>query len=383
MKAAIIAVLLIFAGLLTVGLVPRLRQMRELKAEQSAAYSTPAVAVITVKRAEATTDLALPGSLEALHEAAIYARTAGYVVRWVPDIGARVQAGQLMARIEAPELDRQTDQARSALGQLRANLAQASSDLRKWKELARDSVVTAQELEQHQTAYDAAAANLAAGEADYHRLQDLQQYERVTAPFTGVVTSRSLDVGMLVTDGATMGATGTSSARPLFSVARTDTVRVYVNVPEDAIALAQPGGGAEVLVQSFPKESFHGLVVRNARAVDAASRTLLTEVQIPNPKARLLPGMYATVRFVIRRDNPPLIIPANALVIRADGPQVAVVGRDNRVHFQKVDLGRDFGSSVEITDGIDDGATLVVNPSDDIHDGSVVRLLPNVKETAE
>jgi len=383
MKAAIIAVLLIFAGLLTIGLVPRLRQMRELKAEQSAAYSAPAVAVVRVKRAESTTDLALPGSLEGLHEAAIYARTAGYVVRWVPDIGARVRAGELMARIEAPELDRQTDQARSALGQLRANLAQAASDLRRWKDLARDSVVTAQELEQHQTAYDAAAANLAAGEADYHRLQDLQQYERVTAPFTGVVTSRSLDVGMLVTDGATMGASGTGSARPLFSMARTDTVRVYVNVPEDAIALAQPGGGAEVLVQSFAKESFHGIVVRNARAVDAASRTLLTEVQIPNPKAKLLPGMYATVRFVVRRDNPPLIIPANTLVIRADGPQVAVVGPDRHVHFQKVDLGRDFGSSVEITDGIDDGATLVVNPSDDVHDGSAVRLLPDVKETAE
>jgi len=188
---------------------------------------------------------------------------------------------------------------------------------------------------------------------------------------------------MLVTDGATMGASGTGSARPLFSMARTDTVRVYVNVPEDAIALAQPGGGAEVLVQSFAKESFHGIVVRNARAVDAASRTLLTEVQIPNPKAKLLPGMYATVRFVVRRDNPPLIIPANTLVIRADGPQVAVVGPDRHVHFQKVDLGRDFGSSVEITDGIDDGATLVVNPSDDVHDGSAVRLLPDVKETAE
>jgi membrane fusion protein (multidrug efflux system) len=382
MKATIIAVLLILAGLLTVGLVPRLRQMRELDAEQSAANGAPAVAVITVKRGGPTTDLALPGSLEALHEAAIYARTAGYVRRWYPDIGARVQAGQLMAQIEAPELDRQTDQARSALGQLRANVALASSDLRRWKELARDSVVTAQELEQHQAAYDAAAANLAAGEADYRRLLQLQRYERVTAPFSGVVTSRSLDVGMLVADGATMGATGTASARPLFSLARTDTVRVYVNVPEDAVALVQPGGSAEVLVQSFPKESFHGRVVRNARAVDAASRTLLTEVQIPNPKAELLPGMYAQVRFVIRRDRPPLVVPANALVIRADGPEVAVVGPDHRVHFQKVDLGRDFGSSVEVTDGVDDGATLVVNPSDDVHDGSAVRVLPNVKETA-
>jgi RND family efflux transporter MFP subunit len=373
----------IFALLLIIGILPRLRAAHDLDAEGAAVHQAPPVAVVVVHQAPPVADLLLPGSLEPLHEAAIYARTTGYVTRWMTDIGAHVQAGQLMALIETPELDQQADQAKAALGQLRADSALAKANLDRWKSLYKDTVVTQQELETRDATYSDAVANLGAGLANYQRLVALRGFERVTAPFRGVVTSRGLDIGMLVTDGATLGAGGTASARPLFSIAGTDTVRVYVNVPEDVLPLVYPGEAAEVLVQAVPNGVFQGVVTRSAHALDAASRTLLTEVQVPNPKGVLLPGMYAQVHFRIQRDHPPLIIQANTLVIRPDGPQVAVVGPDHVVHFQKIELGRDYGNSVEITSGVADGASVVVNPSDDIHDGLRVRVLPSATETTE
>lgn len=378
--AAVLA--LIFAGLLLVGIVPRIRQARELSAEANMVRAAPSVSVVVVHRGAPTTDLLLPGTLEALHEASIYARTTGYVKQWYSDIGARVRAGQVLAEIEAPDLDQQIEQARAALGQLRADSTLAKANLDRWQELFKTDVVTKEELESHQAAYDDAAANLAAGIANYHRLRELQRYEHVTAPFAGVVTLRGLDIGMLVTDGATLGAAGATSARPLFSVAGTDTVRVYVNVPADVLPLVHPGVQAEVLVQGVPRRVFHGVVARTARALDAASRTQLTEVQVANPEGVLLPGMYAQVRFLVERAHPPITIPANTLVVRAEGPEVVVVAPDHTVHYQKVELGRDYGSAIEVTAGLADSATVVVNPSDDLHDGLAVRVLPNVTETA-
>ncbi len=378
--AAVLA--LIFAGLLLVGIVPRIRQARELSAEANMVRAAPSVSVVVVHRGAPTTDLLLPGTLEALHEASIYARTTGYVKQWYSDIGARVRAGQVLAEIEAPDLDQQIEQARAALGQLRADSTLAKANLDRWQELFKTDVVTKEELESHQAAYDDAAANLAAGIANYHRLRELQRYEHVTAPFAGVVTSRGLDIGMLVTDGATLGAAGATLARPLFSVAGTDTVRVYVNVPADVLPLVHPGVQAEVLVQGVPRRVFHGVVARTARALDAASRTQLTEVQVANPEGVLLPGMYAQVRFLVERAHPPITIPANTLVVRAEGPEVVVVAPDHTVHYQKVELGRDYGSAIEVTAGLADSATVVVNPSDDLHDGLAVRVLPNVTETA-
>jgi RND family efflux transporter MFP subunit len=293
---------------------------------------------------------------------------------------SRVSAGQLLAQIQSPEIDQQSEQAKADLGQLRANLNLAKRTVDRWVLLARDSVVTPQEVDEKQAAYDAAVANLASGDANYKRLEQLQSFERVTAPFAGVVTSRSVDVGNLVSAGATLGGTGSASGRPLFTVAGTDTVRVYVNVPQSAINLVKHGASADILVRELPASVFRGIVARNARALDAASRTLLTEVQIPNPKGVLLPGMYVEVRFAVTDSSPPLIIPANTLVIRTDGPQVALVRPNNTVHYQKVELGRDYGDRVEVVGGLDGDAKLVVNPTDDIREGVEVRVLPPVSD---
>ena len=376
---ATIAVL--FAALIVIGVIPRLRDARELHAESASVHGTVEVTVVTVKRASPNSDIVLPGSIEALHESPIYARTTGYVTKWTTDIGAHVSTGQLLAQIQSPEIDQQSDQAKADLGQLRANLTLSKRTADRWVLLAHDSVVTPQEVDEKQAAYDAAVANLASGEANYQRLVELQRFERVTAPFSGVVTSRSVDVGNLVTAGATLGGTGTASARPLFTVAGTDTVRVYVNVPQSAMSLVQAGAEADVLVRELSGGIFHGRVARNARALDAASRTLLTEVQIPNPKGVLLPGMYVQVRFAITNAAPPLVIPANTLVIRSDGPQVALVRPDHTVHYQKVELGRDFGDQVEVAAGVDSDAQLVGNPSDEIREGVEVRVLPAVGDT--
>jgi RND family efflux transporter MFP subunit len=368
MKVAVIALVLLFSALIAAGVVPRIRDARELAAESSAVRADPEVTVVTVKQSGPTSDLVLPGSIEALHESPIYARTTGYVAAWSTDIGARVTRGQLLAQIESPEIDRQTEQTKADLGQLQATVNLTKQTLDRWLALGKDSVVTTQEVDERQAAYDGAVANLASGQANYQRLLELQRFERVTAPFSGVVTARSVDVGDLVTAGATMGATGTASAKPLFSVAGTDTVRVYVDVPQSAVQLVQPNARVDVLVRELPDKVFHGIVARNAHALDAASRTLLTEVQIPNPKSVLLPGMYVQVKFEITATTPTLVIPANTLVIRTDGPQVAVVQANHRIHYQKIELGRDR-------------TQLVVNPSDDVREGVSVRVLAPVSDT--
>jgi RND family efflux transporter MFP subunit len=373
---------LVFAGLIIAGIVPRLRDARELQAESASVHSTPQVTVVTVKRSGPTSALVLPGSIEALHTSPIYARTTGYVTRWTADIGAHVTAGEMLAEIESPEIDQQAEQAKASLGQLHANLNLSKQTLDRWLSLAKDSAVTQQEVDVNQAAYDAAVANLKAGEANYQHLVELQRFERVVAPFSGVVTSRGVDVGNLVNAGATLGATGSStSGRPLFTVSGTDTVRIYVDVPQSAMSLVQPGAHVDVLVRELPNRVFRGTVARNARALDAASRTLLTEIQIPNQTGVLVPGMYVQVKFEITSASPPLLVPANTLVVRSDGPQVAVVGPNNTVHYRKLELGRDYGNQVEVVTGIDDGAQLVVNPSDEIREGVTVRILAPVTDT--
>jgi RND family efflux transporter MFP subunit len=381
MKTVLGTAALIVAVLLAFGILPRLQRSRELEAESSSVHAKPNVNVVILGRAAPTSQLALPGSIEAMHEAPIYARTTGYVESWTTDIGAHVTGGQLMAQIESPEVDQQVDQAKADLVQLQANLDLAKRTLDRWQALSRDSVVTALDVDTKQATFDAAAGSLRSGQANYQRLLQLQQFERVTAPFSGVVTSRSVDNGMLVSAGASLGPAGTASDKPLFTVAGTDTVRVYVNVPQSAIALVQPGQKAAVLIRELPQTVFEGTVVRNARALDAASRTLLTEVQVLNPKRLLLPGMYAEVRFQIKTDGKTLVIPANALIVRTEGPQAAVVRSDNTIHYQKLELGRDFGSEVEITGGVDEGTRVVVNPSDDIREGVAVVVLPPVGDT--
>jgi multidrug efflux pump subunit AcrA (membrane-fusion protein) len=385
-----IGALVLLVVLLVVTIIPRRSVQNELLAEATARDSAPTVQVTTVHRAAAGSTLVLPGTIQALHESAIYARVQGYVKKWQADIGSLVRSGQLLAEIDAPELDHEVQQAQSQLSQTRAALGLAKADLERWRTLARDSAVTSQELDQKRAAFDAASANTAASDANLRRLVQTRQYTRVTAPFTGVVTARNVDIGSLITPaGATsapVGATGiggAAGAGSMFRIAQTDTVRIYLTVPEAYATSIQPGLETKVSVRGIPGRDFTGRVARTSHALDASSRTLLTEVDIPNRDFALLPGMSAQVTLNFPRVTPPLLLPASALVIRSNGVQVMIVeqgtgGKSATIHFRSVEVGRDYGATVEIASGVIDGTTVVLNPNADLQDGAKVRVLATV-----
>jgi RND family efflux transporter MFP subunit len=370
--------------LFVIAVVPRRTVQHELLAEAAARDSAPLVQVTTVHRAAAGSELSLPGTIQALHEGAIYARVPGYVRRWYADIGSVVNAGQVLADIDAPELEQNVQQAQSQLEQTRAALGLARTDLERWRVLARDSAVTGQELDQKRAAYDAAVANTGAMEANLRRLTQTRQYTRVTAPFTGVVTARNVDIGSLITAAggtsapvAAGGAPGAGSGS-LFRLAETDTVRTYITVPEAYASSIAPGLVADVQVQGVPGRHFTGHVVRTSRSLDASSRTLLTEIDVANHDFALMPGMYAQARLHFPRVTPPLLVPSGSLVIRSSGTQVMVVERGAAgaavVRLRSVQVARDYGSTVEIASGLSDGMTVVLNPNTEIGDGTRVRI---------
>jgi RND family efflux transporter MFP subunit len=377
---------IVFVALFVVTILPRRSVDRELRAEATARDSAPAVQVTTVRRAASGSDLLLPGTIQALHESAIYARVSGYVKRWRADMGMIVRNGELLAEIDAPELAQMVDQADAQLAQTRASLGLAKADLERWRVLAKDSAVTVQELDQKKAAFDAATANTNAAEANLRRLKQNGQYTKVIAPFTGVVTARNVDIGSLITpagatSAAVSGGGGGAGAGAMFRIAQTDTVRIYLSVPETYATSIHAGLVANVTVQGIPGRVFTGHVVRTSHALDVSSRTLLTEIDIPNRDFALLPGMSAMATLQFPRTIPSLVLPANALLIRSSGVQVAVVektgsGQNAVVHFRGVKISRDYGATVEIADGVTDGMTVVLSPNAELMDGAKVRVLP-------
>src|SRR3984893_11706847 len=371
--------------------------IRNLAQEQEQAL--PRVEVIQVGRSSRKSELVLPGNIQAVTEAPILARAEGYIKRRMVDIGDRVKAGQPIAEIEAPELDQQLLQAKASLQQTQAALEQALANQQqgkanqelarvtadRWKNLAGKGVVSRQENDQYQAQYQAQTANLqalekavsaarsniAAAEANVARLDEMQSYRVVKAPFDGVVTLRNVDGGALVHAGSTL----------LFRIAQTGTLRIYVNVPQTNASSIQPGQAAQLSVSNLPGRRFTGKVARTANALDPTSRTMLVEVQVPNTDGALLPGMYAQVDLSSARPEAPLLIPGDALIVRADGAQVAVVRADHSVHLQKIDGRRDFGDRLEVTGGLQEGNTLIVNPGDVVREGVKVTTVPaNQKE---
>lgn len=378
----------VLAALFIITIIPRRSVDHELRAEAAARDSAPTVQITMVKRAESGSDLLLPGTIQALHESAIYARVSGYVKRWRADMGMIVHSGDLLAEIDAPELAQMVEQADAQLAQTRAALGLAKADLERWRSLARDSAVTGQELDQKKAAFDAAVANTNASEANLRRLKQNGRYTRVTAPFTGVVTARNVDIGSLITPaGATSasisngGQSTGAGAASMFRIAQTDTVRIYLSVPETYATSIRPGLVSNVTVQGIPGRTFVGHVVRTSHALDAASRTLLTEIDIPNRDFALLPGMSAMATLQFPRATPSLVLPSNALLIRSSGVQVAVVERTGEaqnavIHFRSVKISRDYGATVEIADGVTDGTAVVLSPNAELVDGAKVRILP-------
>jgi RND family efflux transporter MFP subunit len=396
---ALLLVVLVVAGFFA-GYLPRQRRESVLAAESKIAEdSLPVVNVQKVKRADAKTSLVLPGNIQAVTEAPILARASGYIKRRYADIGDRVKEGQVLAEIDAPELNQQirqakatVDQANSAIEQAEAALQQGRSNenlarvtAQRWENLSKKGVVSRQENDTYQAQWAAQQANVnalekavaaarnntAAVEANVARLNDLLAYQTVRAPFAGVITLRNVDAGALVNEGNTL----------LYRIDQTDRLRTYLNVPQADAGSVRVGQQAVLVVPDLPGHGFLGAVTRTANALDPATRTLLVEVQVPNPGALLMPGMYAQVDLSVLRKDPPLLIPGDTLVVRSDGPQVAVVAPDGRVHFARIQLGRDFGDRLEVLSGLEDGQQVVVNPSDAIREGAQVKPVA-AKETA-
>jgi RND family efflux transporter MFP subunit len=389
--AGALAVLLL-VGLLALGYWPRAKQARKLAAAAQAGQQTlPIVSVVSVKPAPAETDLELPANVQPFTEAVVFARADGYVKRRLADIGDRVASGQLLAEIESPELDQQIGEARAtlkraqsslrqseaALAQSRANLGLAEVTARRWQTLVSKGVLSKQDGDEKQSALDARKAdvgaaeaaveaardNIAANEAAVQRLAEFQSFRQVRAPFAGVVTSRNIDVGSLVSAGSN------TSVRELFRMAQIGTLRVFVNVPQSEMAGIRPGVLCRLEADELRGKKFEGRVTRTANSLDASSRTLLTEVQVPNPNGELLPGMYATVHFKIQRSNPPLLIPSAAFRNTDKGPIVGVLRDGAAVHLQPVQLGRDFGAQIEITAGLQAGQKVITTLTDEVREG--------------
>lgn len=361
----LVLVILIVAGLIT--FVTRKSETDALANETDAA-AIPTVAVVQPAAEPADNELVLPGNLQAYIESPIFARTNGYLLRWYKDIGSKVKKGELLASIDTPEVDQELSQARAGREQIKAALGLAKISADRWANLRRSDSVSQQEADQQASGYQQAQANLAAADANVRRLEEMESFKNVYAPFSGVITRRNVDPGALINSGAQ------ANGRELFDIARVDPLRVYVSVPQAYASSMKVGVKAIVTLQEFPGQKFSGIVVRTADAIDMATRTLNTEVDVPNRDSKLLPGSFGQVHFTVGNPVQRITIPTNAMLFRAEGAQVAVVGPDNRVQLRSIVIGRDFGTTLEILGGIDDNDQIVINPSDSLEAGQQVRV---------
>ncbi|MEH1902709.1 MAG: efflux RND transporter periplasmic adaptor subunit [Nostoc sp.] len=418
-----------FGSLLAIGILPRLSQRSELRAAVKEASTLPTVNVITPRRATASTNLELPGSVVALNQTTIYARSTGYLRRWYADIGDRVRAGQLLAEIDSPDTDQQVLQANAELVQAQANVSQSRASLAKgisdlkqaranlliarqswerWQILVKKGAVAQQDADTKYATYQAnlanveaaqntinadsanvkaAQANVYASQANFQRNTVLQSYKKVTAPFSGVITARNVNTGVLISAGSSNNSTTSSistsntntSNTSLYTIAAYDKLDVNVNVPQSLSSSLQVGQTAQITVRELPQQAFTGKVVRTSNAIDPNTRTLLTQLEVQNLGASLRPGMYASVKFAINRNDPPFVVPDSALVVNGGGTQVATVTKDQRVHYQKVAVGRDYGTEVEILSGLTGNESLIATPTVDDTEGLQVQRVAQKK----
>ncbi|SPF56816.1 Efflux transporter, RND family, MFP subunit [Candidatus Sulfopaludibacter sp. SbA4] len=396
-KLALIVIVLLLgtAGIVTWGIQARIKTAAAVK-QQTLELAVPTVSVVRPKRGAMKDEVVLPGNIQAFTDSPIYARASGYLKEWKVDIGARVKTGQVLAEIDAPELDQQVRQADAALAQSRAALEQARAmhelgrtneelarvTAQRWANLVAKGAVSRQENDQYQAQYQAQAANVQAlekainaaqstvssEEANLARLGELQGYKVVKAPFDGVITARNTDVGALVNAG------NGGPAQELFHMASTATLRVFVRLPQVYSRSAVPGVTADLVLSEFPGRRFTGKLVRTSEAIDPATRTLLTEVDVDNRSGALLPGAYAAVHLKLPSAAPSLILPVNALLFRSEGLQVGVVSPEGRVELVSVILGKDYGTEVEVVSGISESDRVIVNPPDSLTSGVTVRV---------
>jgi RND family efflux transporter MFP subunit len=358
-------------GVLAVGavLVLVLRAFQASALESSTElHAKQYVTTVTPKSGGDGEPLTLPGTLLGVIESTVYARSNGYVVRWVQDIGSSVNKGELLAEIAAPEIDQELSQAVSSRDQAAASAALAKSTADRWQALRQKDAVTQQDLDERLSAYNQAEANLAAADANVGRLRKLQGFNRVVAPFDGVVTRRNVDVGDLVNAGN--GGTG----QALFAVAQVDPLRLYVYVPQAYAHQINIGDSVTVSLAERGGEQYRGTVARTARAIDTVTRTMQVEIRVPNPSNSLITGSYVQVTLPINVDAHALVVPTNVLLFRSDGTRIALVDAHGRVHLVLVKLGTDFGTTVEVLSGLNASDRAILNPADSLADGDVVTL---------
>jgi RND family efflux transporter MFP subunit len=366
-------VVAVFIALLLLGgavvLVNRSMQARAL-ADSTAIH---AVRYVTTTQPTSGGDgvaVTLPGTLQGVIESTVYARSSGYLKRWTKDIGASVKKGELLAEISAPEIDQQLHQAEAAQVQSASSEALAKSSAERWQSLRQKDAVTQQELDERLSAYKQAQADLAAAAANVSRLRSLQGFNKVSAPFDGVLTRRNVDVGDLINAGN--GGAG----QALFSLAQVDPLRLYIYVPQVYANQVKIGDTVTVSLAERVAEHFQGSIARTAGAIDPGTRTLQVEIRVPNPSGELFSGAYVQVELPIKGDRAATVVPTNVLLFRPDGPRVAVVDQSGRVRLALVKLGTDYGTSVEVIGGLGASDRIIVNPADSLADGDVVTLVP-------
>jgi RND family efflux transporter MFP subunit len=397
---ALLGIVVVIAAI--AGLLPRLARQKTIAAAAQEAEDRPALVNVTAaRRASSKGGIELPGDLVAQIEAPIFARADGFVKRRLVDMGNTVKAGQLMAELETPELDQQTAQARATLAQsqsllkeLRAALALAQANLNlakvtldRWKRLTEKGVFARQEADEKQAAFAVRAAEtqraetalgtqneiLRSNEANLHRLEQMKAYSRVTAPFDGIVTSRTTDVGTLINSG------NGGPSKEMFRVAQIDPLRVFVNVPQVNVSLIHAGQTAELRVQELPGQVFAAQVTSIANSLDMNSRSMLVYLHVQNPKHVLFPGMYAQVKFATPRMAAALVIPGDTVMMSKSGPRVAVVGTDRIVHYRNIAIANDLGSEVEVANGLRESEMVISNPTDAVREGSTVEVRNRAK----
>ena len=365
-----IAVVLVIIGIFT--LLQRREQYNALAKETEKA-AVPTVAVIHPTVEPSQEDLVLPSTLQAYVESPIYARTTGYVKKWYHDIGSHVQKGDLLAEIETPEVDQQLSQARADLGTMQANENLSRITATRYEELIKTDGVSKQEVDNAVGDYAARRAAVASAQANVRRLEELESFKRVYAPFSGVITRRNVDLGNLINAG------NGGTAQEMFVLAATDPIRAYVSVPEVYAAAIHTGLGAYLELTQFPGQKFQAKVARTADAIDLSSRTLNTEVDVPNKNGQLLPGGYAQVHLQVGVTGTRLQVPVNALLFRAEGLRAVVVDANHKTHLQQLAIGRDYGTSLEVLQGLRPDDWIVLNPPDSLDEGMQV----NVKEPSQ
>jgi RND family efflux transporter MFP subunit len=363
------ALILVVLGALT--MLQRRSEYRTL-AEETETLAIQTVGVIHPSPESGQEDLVLPGTMEAFVEAPIYARTNGYLKKWYHDIGSRVHKGELLADIDTPEVDQQLSQARADLSTAQANAHLSEITSSRYAELLKTDGVSKQEVDNAAGDLAAKRAIVQSAEANVRRLEEMKSFQHIYAPFSGVITRRNVDIGMLINAG------NGGTTQQLFFLAQTSPLRVYVRVPEVYANSTRAGLGAYLELTQYPGQKFEGRVVRTAEAIDAATRTLNTEVDVPNRDGALLPGGYAQVHLEVKVTGTRLQVPVNALLFRSEGLRAVVVDANHKIHLRPITVGRDYGTTLEVLQGLDQNDWIVLNPADSLEEGQEVR----VKEIA-